>query len=280
MNKLLSIITILLCFSFMVAGTSIAKDDEHKRDRESYKQEKKVKDKECPSCEECKDRECPSCEECKDQVCPECPDPVCPECPDTVTKFLPSPGNAHGVNHGERVKREGVGVCRDCHNGKDSVVAFDKFICAQYDFVFNGRKVADGNGGFVKDPMSGDEIVSGGGIAVLLKGDIITCKMCHYPHATPGFRKETYLIHQGCLDCHVTVGSGEVKDGVDGDTGTTPTPTPTPTPGTGTVDPTGFIMTPWQNLCSTCHSRKTWNSGLHDTHAKRNIACTKCHTLK
>ncbi len=211
----------------------------------------------------------PLCTPCEDPTI--CPDPiVCPDPEPPVVEFLPSPGNAHGVNHGNRVKREGITACTPCHNGKDAVVVSDRFICSQYDFQPVGRKVSDGNGGFVKDPMSGNEITSGTGIAVLLKGDIIKCKTCHYPHATPGFKAEDYLVHQGCLECHVRVGSGDLIGSNDEDN--------TPVPPTGEVNPTGFKEMPWQNLCNNCHSSKSWVSESHKKHAEKRIACTNCHT--
>ena len=181
------------------------------------------------------------------------------------TEFLQSPGNAHAVNHGNRVKREGVQACVGCHNGENAVVAFDKFICSQYDFGDKGLKVPDNQGGFVKDPMSGDEIVSGDGIAVLLKGIQITCKMCHFPHDTPGFKAEDYLVHQGCLECHAKVGSGDLKEGGGDDQ---PIPSEDPP-----------LLKPMSDLCNDCHKAKRWKDEGHKKHAEKKVACIKCHSF-
>lgn len=182
------------------------------------------------------------------------------------TVFLPSPGNSHAVIHGKRVKAEGRSVCTGCHNGTSAIVKSDKFICSQYDFFKDGRKVSDGKGGYVKDPVSGQEIVSGGGIAVLLTGEPITCKMCHYPHKTAGFKAEDYLVHEGCLDCHTKVGSGDIAgNSTDEDEGDS--------------DSIGFVKEPYQRLCDDCHKYKTWRSESHKKHKEERVTCTKCHTM-
>lgn len=130
---------------------------------------------------------------------------------DVITVEVPSIGNKHAVVHGTLAAQDSGAACRECHrpNG-EAVVNNYTMLCSQYSFSKPGRTIPDPITGLpASDPVSGTQIVSGLGIAVLYPNDLVRCSDCHNPHRSPSHKVEDREVHAGCLDCHRQVGSSD-----------------------------------------------------------------------
>lgn len=130
---------------------------------------------------------------------------------DVITIEAPSIGNKHAVVHGELAAQDSGRSCRECHTaGGEAIVSNYTMLCSQYSFVNPGRSIPDPITGLpATDPVSGTQIVSGRGIAVLYPNDLVRCSDCHNPHRSPQHKVEDREVHAGCLDCHRQVGSSD-----------------------------------------------------------------------
>lgn len=130
---------------------------------------------------------------------------------ETIVVEAPSIGNKHAVVHGTLAAEDGGQSCRECHTANgDAVVSNYTMLCSQYSFSKPGRTIPDPVTGLpAADPVSGTQIVSGLGIAVLYPNDLVRCSDCHNPHRNPSHKVEDRDVHAGCLDCHRRVGSSD-----------------------------------------------------------------------
>lgn len=155
---------------------------------------------------------CAPGEECP--ICEECPEPTeCPPGGDCVT----SPGNGHAVLHSTNAKWNAGAECRQCHQpGGEAVTKGFVTLCSQYNFCtqrgdkdcMQGIQMLNSDGTPLIDPVSGAGVFSGGSVAGYTAGMEVACSDCHYPHNS-GVKVEDFMVHEGCLDCHKRVGSGD-----------------------------------------------------------------------
>jgi hypothetical protein len=160
------------------------------------------------------DKTCPTGEPV---VCPTSEPSVCPPVPTLAPIILPSPGNLHGSTHVTRTKDLGLANCKTCHTaGGSAVVSSDRTICSRFSFLPAGRVLMDPiTGQPARDPLSGYQVVSGGSIAVLQKGETVFCSTCHTIHNDKTQRPTASMITEGCAaECHVAVGNSKLQPGV------------------------------------------------------------------
>ena len=155
---------------------------------------------------------------------------TCPPPPPPITIVVSPPGNAHAAMHPSEAKLKGFAYCQECHSltGKTPAKSAGKFICSQAKFCGQPTNTPGGKtctvgvpaldpttGAPLVDKVSGKAIVGGGYIGMYAVGQTPQCADCHNMARNAGQAEwKSSQIHEGCLTCHVRVGSGDVKSGV------------------------------------------------------------------
>lgn len=153
------------------------------------------------------------------------------ECPVT---FIPSPGKAHGGSHPTLAKLKGKTYCDTCHypNTLDAKAPSDYSFCPSRETAnfgnstiraflgwpqlsMDGQQIPLPDGTFFRDKVTDTDIYCGGnaGCYNTLVNESAACVDCHMPHDN-GRSVRSSDIHEGCLDCHRSVGSGDLRSGL------------------------------------------------------------------